>query len=316
LTPISAVANVPSVRLTERATQLIAFTAIVTCAIPAAAQSRDIAESLFQSGKRLLEQERYAEACPKLAESFRADPATGTLLALAMCHEAEGKLGSAWTEYGDVAERARREGRSDRDEAARQFRSALEPRLATLTIEVPASVAEIPGLVVTRDGLPVGAGAWSATSPIDPGTHLVGASAPGRQTWTATVAVHGAGQHARIAVPALVVVATAGLVTTTSAPQAVRSRPPGDPRARGLRIAARVAFGASLVAAGLGTYLGIEALRKNASSASGCAGDVCNSPGLALRSQARRAGDASTISFAATGVLLGGGLGLYFGARF
>src|SRR6185295_16031570 len=94
------------------------------------------AEALFQQGRSLLLEERIAEACPKLAESFRVDPSTGTLAALAMCHEKQGKLASAWAEFTDVESRARREGRKDREKLARASADALTPRLSTLEIEV------------------------------------------------------------------------------------------------------------------------------------------------------------------------------------
>ena len=76
-------------------------------------------------------------ACPKLTESLRLDRATGTLLALAMCHEVDGHLASAWTEYLEVIARAKRDGRPDREEAARQYAHALEARLSMLDIHSP-----------------------------------------------------------------------------------------------------------------------------------------------------------------------------------
>jgi len=60
------------------------------------------AEALFQEGRALLMAGKAEQACPKLEDSQRLDPATGTLMALALCHEQEGKLASAWAAFADV----------------------------------------------------------------------------------------------------------------------------------------------------------------------------------------------------------------------
>jgi hypothetical protein len=183
-----------------RAAAPIPFTA------PAAAEHASdpaVAEALFQEGKRLLERGDARTACPKLAESLRLERATGTLLALAMCHEVEGRLASAWAEYAEVIARAKKEGRIDREQAARQWERALEPRLSTVNIAVPAAVATIPGLRVQRDGVALEAPAWSTAVPIDPGPHAVAASAPGRIAWATTVVVGAVADHQTVTVPLL-----------------------------------------------------------------------------------------------------------------
>jgi hypothetical protein len=51
------------------------------------ASDKAAAEALFDQGVRLMKQNSFAEACPKLEESDRIDPAVGTLLYLGECYD-------------------------------------------------------------------------------------------------------------------------------------------------------------------------------------------------------------------------------------
>lgn len=159
------------------------------------------AEALFREGKALYAAKRYAEACPKLAESHRLDPGTGTLLLLASCHEAEGKTATAWSEFTEAAGRAKQEGRADRETAARDRAAALLAKLARFTLRVAPPAAA--GLEVKLDGAAMGAPTWGSALPIDPGEHEVTASAPGKRAWTTKVRVEKDGASATVDVPAL-----------------------------------------------------------------------------------------------------------------
>ena len=187
--------------------QLFAASLLVSILVarPAVAQ-RDVAaeaEALFREGKRLLELQDFAHACPKLAESYRLDPATGALLALAVCHEEEGRTATAWAEYGDVAARSKTEGRSDREHAAREKIAALGAKLSTLTISVSPDVAALQGLHVKRDGVEVGPAIWGVPIPVDPGAHVVDALAFSRKSWRATVVVAAQSEKRIVEIPKL-----------------------------------------------------------------------------------------------------------------
>jgi hypothetical protein len=151
-------------------------------AAPASDAAR--ADQLFQQGKQRLAEEDYAAACPLLAESNALDPATGSLLALAFCHERQGKLASAFREYMQVAARSEQERRPDREAAAREKASQLEPRLSTLTIAAQDTPR---GLEVRLDGELVDPELLGRPLPVDGGNHLVSASAPSKQAWSAQV---------------------------------------------------------------------------------------------------------------------------------
>src|SRR5262252_6986001 len=170
----------------------------------AQARSSDtaLAEELYQQGKRLMNEGHHAEACPKLAESQRLAPGMGTLLTLAVCHEGEGKLASAWAEFSEVVPAARRANRQDRAQYAEQRVAALAPRLSRLKVVVPPE-AQVQGLVVQLNTATLSAAALGVAAPVDGGTYTVSASAPDRQSWSQQVTVKAEKDQQVVTVPLL-----------------------------------------------------------------------------------------------------------------
>ncbi|MFO0761910.1 MAG: hypothetical protein U0359_36055 [Byssovorax sp.] len=144
------------------------------------------AQALFDDGMRLLKLKSYAEACPKLAESLRLDPALGTKLYLADCYEKNGQTASAWALFREAAEQAKIAGQAERAKKAEERATALAARLCRLRIDV-STEAEVTGVEVTRDGTVIGSAIWGTAVPLDPGEHRIRAEAPGKKPWTATV---------------------------------------------------------------------------------------------------------------------------------
>ncbi|MEJ7735736.1 MAG: hypothetical protein WKG00_41925, partial [Polyangiaceae bacterium] len=68
--------------------------ALVLMSLSSAARADDraSAQALFDAGKLLVADGKYAEACPKFEASFTLDRTLGTLLNLADCHEKVGKV--------------------------------------------------------------------------------------------------------------------------------------------------------------------------------------------------------------------------------
>jgi tetratricopeptide (TPR) repeat protein len=160
-----------------------------------------VADALYRQARDLMAAGKYDEACPKLAQSQQLDPATGTLLNLAACHEKQGKLATAWLEYSDALVAARRDGREDRVQYARERAAELEPKLSRLTLLL-APNADAPGLTIELDGTSVGLAVFGVPTPVDPGKHSVRASAPGKKPQIFSIEVAVADQQS-LSIPPL-----------------------------------------------------------------------------------------------------------------
>ena len=124
------------------------------------------------------------------------------MLNLALCHELEGQLARAWSEFHEAISLASRDGRSDREQAAELHIRAIAPRLSKLTIRVPESV-RVDGLRIERDGRELGEASWSMAMPVDRGEHLVRATAPGKKPFVATVVIDAEADARTVEVTAL-----------------------------------------------------------------------------------------------------------------
>lgn len=273
------------------------------------------AEALFRDGRALMEAGNYKAACPKLEESYAQDPATGTLLALGICQERAGLTASAWATFSDTAARAKRDGRADREKAAREHMAALEPKLARLTIQVDPSVTSVPGFSVKRDGKEVGAGAWGASLPVDPGEHVVEATAPGRKPFTTKLTVPAQAVAQTVQIPALELVPKAP-TEPKSGPMSGEQQP-DDKSTRAvapLRVPGMIIGGVGIVTLGVSGIFALRAGSLNSQSKEDghCdAQNQCDDIGGAKRDDAKTAANVATVTVLAGTALTALGVTLF-----
>jgi len=261
-----------------------------------------VAEALFQDGRRLVKAGKVDEACPKFEESYRLVAKLGTLLNLAACHDKQGKTGSAWGEYTQAVTLAKKAGEAKRVEFAREQLAELDGRLSKLALEVTEPVE---GMELLVDDQPLGRAAWTTPLPLDPGSHVIVARAPGHEDWTATVEIPAEPGVTAQQVPALEPSAT------TPGTEAQAGTPPPKPApdsdeagTDGQWIAGWVLGGAGVVAAGVGTYFGINTFQKQGDSDDHCVDTRCDQEGVDLRDEAMTSAHVSTTLFAVGGALV------------
>lgn len=299
------------------------------------------AEAMFNEARNLMEDGRFAEACPKLAESQRLDPAVGTLLYLGECYEKEGKVASAWAAFRSAASAAHNAGQAAREQTAKQHASDLEPQLPKLVVVVPPG-SEVSGLEIQRDDINVGAVAWGTPVPVDPGKHHILAQAPGKKPWAKDVDVGTQPTVTSITVPRLEVdptkaaapaapgqpPATTGGGTSQSvvvwapptansqqgpARPASSSRPHDSVTGTALRIAGISLGTAGLVGLAVGTVYELKMQSKLQDAKNNCNNypTDCTALGVSLNNQSKDASNTATVGFVVGGGLLVTGIVVY-----
>ncbi len=268
------------------------------------------AQALFDDGKRLMNEGKYAEACPKLAASQDADPGAGTLLNLAACYEKQGKTASAWVTYTDAVTASRRAGHPDWAKKAQAKVDALKPALLTLTITVDHP---LPDLEIRRDGALLARGEWGAPIPVDPGGHEIEATATGKKPWKSNVEV--TKSMAPVLVPKLEDEPTDAPAATAPRAQSATPAEAGSNGA-GQRVLGLSVATVGLVGIAVGAVFGLKAMSSQSDADKHCvdAGTRCDSTGFAENQSAHSSALVATVGFVAGGVLLAGGGVLFFTA--
>lgn len=304
----------------------LVFSAAPTTAL--AQPSKDAAataQRLFDEALASMKAGKYADACPRLAESQRLDPGMGTKFRLAECYEGAGLVGSAFSLFNEVAADAVKAGRADREKQAKERASTLKPRVPWMTIAVPLAIAGIEGLEVKRDGELVARGEFDRRVPVDPGAHTITATAPKKKPWQTVVraleggvievklsALEDEGDKPSPAPPAPV--AAPAQAPPRAPPPPPAAPPPAAPEASpggGQRIAGIVVGSAGLAGVAVGAALGVVAKSSWDRALGGCQnGDKTRCPEAAIAdgNSAKGLATGSTVGFVAGGALVATGL--------
>jgi hypothetical protein len=274
-------------------TALVAAAATLSVAARAGSPTQaGAAELLDSEATSLMQEHRYAEACPKLAESDRIQPGTGVLLRLALCYELSGRTASAWASFREAAGRAHRVGDESVAELASRRAEGLEPRLAKLVVRLSGDSYPMP-VDVRLDGSPLAASTLGVEVPIDPGPHTLKAVAAGRRSFVKTFSVAVGGGVTAIAV------------------ELPPELAPGGPSPR--RTAAIAAGGVGLACVAVGSILGIAAMSNWNRAKSECTRGTsgCSREALDLQSTVNNEALGSTVAFTAGAVGIAAGAVLW-----
>jgi hypothetical protein len=218
--------------------------------------------------------------------------------------------------FAEASSIAEREGQAGRKQAADLRVAALAPQLSTITVTVEAPVPT--GLVVLRDGVELPQAVWATAVPLDPGRHVIEASAPGHDSWSKEIELGRAGAKVVVAVPSLrpraasvpapPAPASGGRGPAATRPEAAPDRSGEDPGAP-IRVSGFVVGGLGLAGVVVGSVLGLMASSSNDESMGYCRTETfCSDEGIALRETAQDEATGSTVGFVAGGALLAAGL--------
>jgi hypothetical protein len=263
---------------------------VLAFAMPAAAQQRDPvkADTLFREGQRLLAAGDVTAACPMLADSYALDPALGTLLNLAFCHDKQGRTFTALGEFKRAAAEATRTEQKERASFARTRIREIEAKLPRARIEI-ASGARVTSLKI--DGAAV-EGPIEDTLTVPAGTHTLDIETSTGERFTQSTTFP--------ADPSGVTLVRFGSKPREDRPQPVQPVAPVEEDS-GRRTLGWGLAGAGVIALGAGGYFGIATFSKKSDADAACGGDGCTAQG-------KHDGDLAHTYATASTVLIGAGI--------
>ena len=296
-------------RLIAAVLGIVIVASTTAAAAPTPEQVRE-AERLFDEGRKLFDGGRVAEACPYFEKSQELDPGRGTLINLAACYEAVGRLLVAMKVYREVETQSVAAKDQPRLDAARKRIAAIEARIPHLTISYAGALeilVDVQGQVVGRDQWP--------DILVDPGEVRVRASAEGYLPWETTVTVFADGKRTTIEIPDFAAAPPPGDDDVTPTP--VTAGEPGRRRNRPRMIAGIAALTAGTLAFGGSVVLALGARSDyDDALADHCGGraDGCDAEGVRLTGDARSRGNVATIVGGVGLLAAAGGLVLWLTA--
>lgn len=286
----------------------LALVIVVALAAPAGAQTpnREGAK-LFEEGRALAKAGKHEQACAKFAKSLALDPAIGTQLNYADCHEKLGQYVDAWRIFDSAAD-AEKITNPERAKFARGRADALLPKVGIVVIEVQTPIS--PQLAITIGGRAVKAAAVIREI-VEPGPVEISARAASGDPFQATETV-AAGKTVKVSIPAF---ADRG--------GSMAESPAGEPRA--VRRPSRVYLaygvgGMGVLSLATGIVVGLAAKGNyDAQFDSGnCQriepNSVCNAEGFAAQNSARSLGTIGTVLGVGGLAMIAGGAVLFLTA--
>lgn len=271
------------------------------------------AESLFRDGRELMEKGDVVRACPKLAESQRLDPSSGTLLNLALCHEKQGLLATAWAEYLAAVSLARSQGREGVLTAAKRGAAELEGRVSYVTLAISHRPS---GLTVRLDQVELASQALGSKIAVDPGTRKITVAAPGHEPLELSIEVGSDGENQTVTVPELRRTPAAS-EHPPPPPAELPKKSPAAPPTQSTSALPYVVGGAGVVALGVGVTFVLLARSAYSDAEDQCPTHTgCSQSAMSLRERASTRATIGAVGVGAGIVGVGAGVALLaFGQR-
>ena len=285
-----------------RARALLPVLALVLAAgRPAMAQGKEQAAALFQEGREAAKRGDYTTACAKMEESYRLEPGHGTLINLADCQEHLNHLATAAQRFQEAADKL--DPNDDRLVAVKQRIAALAPRVPKLIVELSTNAPV--STRVTRDGILIATASLKKALPLDPGPHVIVASADGREDRPYRIdAGEGRTEH----------------VVVEPGPPASPDTAPGTAGASGGRAPLRIAgfvvggVGLAFLGAALGTGLALpgkqSTVDQHCGAAAGLPANHCDATGFDAAQSGKTLSAANTATWVIGGLAVATGVTL------